>query len=70
VVDLDAISIGNDANLVLTAGFNDVILHDALVGNDLRITAGNGDDTVQLTGTTSVGGNQLIHLGGGNNTGP
>jgi len=39
-------------------------------GADLRITAGSGDDTVQLTGTTTVGGLQLIHLGGGINQGP
>jgi hypothetical protein len=69
-VNIDGAQIQDKLSVALSNGTNQLTIHDAELQDDLFVTAGAGDDTVALTGSTSVEGTQKIHLGGGNNTGP
>ena len=69
-VSLDGCQLQDKLSVALSNGTNSLTINDAVLQDDLFVTGGAGDDTVALTGSTSVAGQQKIHLGGGNNTQP
>jgi large repetitive protein len=58
------------AVLQLGDGNNEGSLADSRVDKNLTIAAGSGDDDIEASGTTSVGGKPKINLGKGMNTAP
>ncbi len=67
VISIQDATIDGDAVLSLAGGSNWAVAKNAAVGGDLRITAGNEHDVIDLTGTT-VTGTKKVKTGGGNDT--
>ena len=45
-------------------------LENSLVGDNLSVVGGTGNDTVAFSGTVSIGGKTKFRLGGGTNVTP
>jgi len=75
--EINALTVGDvfkftafDVTVKLGKGNNDLELGTTNIGDDLTVTAGSGDDTVNTSAETSVSGTTKFSLGGGVNTQP
>lgn len=58
------------ARIAAGDGANQITIEDGVFRDDLRVTAGAGDDVMQLSVATVIRGKTKIDLGGGLNAGP
>ncbi len=58
------------ARIAAGEGTNQITINDGVIREDLKVTAGAGDDVIQLLPAAVIRGKTKIDLGGGTNSGP
>ncbi len=66
----DGPTVRRTARFALGEGANQLTIDESLFREDLRVTAGTGDDVMQLSIAAVIGGKTKVDLGGGANAGP